>query len=105
MHDGKRIDTFSTLEVQLFDAMISPENAMGYIMTLEDAINAVYDSMTDDNQDIDMHIKNLKNTLKENSLKEAIFDPARLVQNNREGRKRMQSYFKKRGVKVTFKKD
>jgi hypothetical protein len=34
--------------------------------------------------------------------KEAVFDPAKLAQNNRQGRKMMQSYFKKRGVTVTF---
>jgi hypothetical protein len=35
-------------------------------------------------------------------LKEAVFDPARLVQNNRSGRKLMQAYFRQRGVTVKF---
>ncbi len=35
-------------------------------------------------------------------LKEAVVEPARLAQNNRQGRKLMQSYFKKKGVTVTF---
>jgi len=35
-------------------------------------------------------------------LKEAVFDPARLVQNNRSGRKRMEAYFRQRGVMVKF---
>ncbi|MGH1403959.1 MAG: hypothetical protein ACRBDL_06925 [Alphaproteobacteria bacterium] len=72
-------------------------------MTLDDAINAIYDSLHNDNQDLDEHITALKQVMKENKQKEAIFDSTRLVQNNREGRKRMQSYFKKRGIKVTFK--
>ena len=36
------------------------------------------------------------------TLDEASFAPERLSQNNRSGRKMMQSYFKKRGVKVVF---
>jgi hypothetical protein len=31
-----------------------------------------------------------------------VFDPSRLAINNRQGRKTMQAYFKKRGVTVTF---
>jgi hypothetical protein len=31
-----------------------------------------------------------------------VFEPARLAQNNRQGRKLMQSYFRKRGVAVSF---
>ena len=34
--------------------------------------------------------------------KEAVFEPAKLAQNNRQGRKMMQSYFKKKGVAVSF---
>jgi hypothetical protein len=35
-------------------------------------------------------------------VKEAVFEPAKLVQPNRQGRKIMQSYFKKKGVTVSF---
>ena len=35
-------------------------------------------------------------------MKEAVFDPAKLAQNNRSGRKLMQSYFRKKGVSVVF---
>ena len=35
-------------------------------------------------------------------LKEAVFDPAKLAQNNRAGRKLLQAYFRQRGVTVTF---
>lgn len=71
-------------------------------MTLETAMEAVYSSLDNDNEDIDLHIAALKSALLEAGKKEAIFEPARLAQNNRSGRKMMQSYFAKRGVKVVF---
>lgn len=69
---------------------------------LKDATEAVYASLESGNADIDLHIANLKAVLKEEGKSEAVFEPARLAQNNREGRKMMQSYFKKRGVRVVF---
>ncbi len=72
-------------------------------MSVDAAIEAIYESLTNDNEDIDARIGDLKAAIKEAGEKEAVFDNARLVQNNREGRKRMQSYFKKRGVVVKFK--
>ncbi len=69
---------------------------------VEQAIEAIYVSMQNDNEDIDKRIEDLKSAMKDTSIKEARFEPSRLVQNNREGRKRMQSYFRKRGVKVVF---
>lgn len=72
-------------------------------LTVEQAIEEVYTSLTNDNEDINTHIANLKEALAVSGEKEAVFDPARIAYNNREGRKRMQSYFKKRGVKVVFK--
>jgi len=71
-------------------------------LSVEDAKEAVYQSMIDDNEDIDLHIANLKKALAAAGEKEAVFEPTRLAQNNRQGRKHMQSYFKKRGVKVVF---
>lgn len=71
-------------------------------MTTQQAIEAVYEAMFNDNEDINVRIKDLKEAMKAEGVKKAIFDPTRLVQNNREGRKRMQSYFKKRGVVVVF---
>ncbi len=70
---------------------------------IEAAIEAIFDSLDNDNHEIDERIKDLKAALKDAGEKEAVFDQSRLVQNNREGRKRMQSYFKKRGVTVKFK--
>lgn len=67
------------------------------------AIEEIYSSLRDDNADLDLHIKNLRDVMRSEKIKDATFDPSQLVQNNREGRKRMQAYFKKRGVKVSFK--
>ncbi len=71
-------------------------------LTVEDAINRIYESLQADNADIDLHVANLKAALMRAGLKEALFDPARLVQNNRSGRKLMQAYFRQRGVTVKF---
>lgn len=71
-------------------------------MTIDQAIEAIYTSLDNDNKDIDLNISNLKNVMKQNGVTEAVFQSTRLPINNREGRKLMQSYFKKRGVKVNF---
>lgn len=71
-------------------------------MNIEHAIEAIYTSLELDNEDIDLHISNLKSAMKEHGTTEAIFTVKRLPINNREGRKTMQAYFKKRGVKVSF---
>lgn len=67
------------------------------------ALEAVYEGLHgDDLRALDAAILSLRSAMKENNIKTATFDPSRLAQNNREGRKRMQSYFKKRGVSVNF---
>jgi len=66
--------------------------------TVADATNRIYESLQADNADI----ATLKAALTRAGLKEAVFDPARLVNNNRSGRKLMQSYFRQRGVTVKF---
>ncbi|WP_394691938.1 hypothetical protein [Hoeflea sp.] len=71
-------------------------------MTLTQAIDNIYASINNDNEELDSHIAALKATMTREGVKEAIFDPARLVQPNRQGRKIMQSYFRKKGVKVGF---
>jgi predicted nucleic acid-binding Zn ribbon protein len=71
-------------------------------LTVADATSRVYASLEADNEDIDRHIAALKDALKREGLKEAVLDPARLVQNNRSGRKLLQAYFRQRGVKVAF---
>jgi len=71
-------------------------------MSLEEAKEAIYESLKNDNLDIDIHILALKDAMEAYGVTEANFDPQKLSQNNRSGRKMMQSYFKKRGVKVIF---
>ena len=70
--------------------------------TVAEATDRIYQSLQADNADIDAHIATLKAALARESGKEAVFDPARLVQNNRSGRKLMQAYFRQRGVTVKF---
>lgn len=70
--------------------------------TFDEARENVYASLANGNEDIDLHIRALKAAMAREELREAEFDPARLPQNNRAGKKMMQSYFKKRGVKVVF---
>lgn len=72
-------------------------------LTIDEATEAIYTSLHNDNEDIDLHIANLRAAMTATEQKEVIFAPARLSQNNREGRKTMQAYFRKRGVKVVFK--
>ena len=50
----------------------------------------------------DLNFKNKK--FKHYGVKEAVFEPSKLAQSNRQGRKIMQSYFKKKGVAVAFSK-
>ncbi|MDB5539162.1 MAG: hypothetical protein JWQ89_889 [Devosia sp.] len=71
-------------------------------LTLNEAIDNIYTSLRENNADIDVHIAALKAAMARESVKEAVFDPTKLAQNNRQGRKTMQSYFRKRGVTVEF---
>ncbi|MCC5979093.1 MAG: hypothetical protein JJU21_13605 [Salinarimonas sp.] len=70
--------------------------------SIEAVTEDIYTALQNDNEDIDRHIARLKEALAAAGAKQAAFDPARLVQNNRAGRKLMQAYFKKRGVTVVF---
>lgn len=49
--------------------------------TVADATNRIYESLQADNADLDAHIATLKAALAREGLKEAVFDPARLAQN------------------------
>jgi hypothetical protein len=64
----------------------------------------IYAAIAADNEGLDDAIKALKEELKAQGTKEAVFEPTKLVQNNRQGRQMMKSYFKKRGVTVVFDK-
>ncbi|MCV0393796.1 MAG: hypothetical protein K5872_12175 [Rhizobiaceae bacterium] len=70
--------------------------------TVAEATDNIYASLQADNADLDAHIATLKAALTREGRKEAVFDPARLAQNNRSGRKLMQAYFRQRGVTVKF---
>lgn len=71
-------------------------------LTVPQAIEAIYASIRADNADLDTHIAALKAAMAREGVKEAVFEPAKLAQNNRQGRKFMQAYFRQRGVTVTF---
>ena len=71
-------------------------------MTVAEALENIYTSLQNDNLDIDTHIAQLKASLATQGEKQVLVEAARLPHNNRQGRKMMQSYFKKRGVDVSF---
>ena len=67
-----------------------------------EAIEAIYASIRNDNEDIDTHIAALKAAMTREGVKEATFETAKLAQPNRQGRKLMQAYFRKKGISVAF---
>ncbi|WP_316354268.1 hypothetical protein [Devosia sp.] len=71
-------------------------------LTLSQAIDNIYVSIKNNNEDLDAHIAALKAAMAREGTKEAVFEPAKLAQSNRQGRKIMQAYFKKKGVAVAF---
>jgi hypothetical protein len=71
-------------------------------ITYAEAIEAIYTSIRNDNEDIDTHIAALKGAMAREGVKEATFETAKLAQPNRQGRKLMQAYFRKKGVSVGF---
>ena len=71
-------------------------------ITVSDAIEAIYASLKNDNEELDAHIAALKSAMAREGVKEATFETSRLVQPNRQGHKLMQSYFRKKGVAVVF---
>jgi len=70
--------------------------------TVAEATENIYASLRADNADLDVHIATLKAALTREGIKQAVFDPAKLAQNNRSGRKLMQAYFRQRGVSMSF---
>jgi len=71
-------------------------------LTMAQAIDNIYTSIKNNNEDLDLHIAALKSAMAAEGAKEAVFEPGKLAQSNRQGRKIMQSYFKKKGVAVSF---
>lgn len=71
-------------------------------ITYSQAIDAIYASIRNDNEDIDLHIAALKDAMAREGIKEATFETGMLAQPNRQGRKLMQAYFRKKGIAVGF---
>lgn len=71
-------------------------------ISYSDAVEAIYASIRNDNEDIDLHIAALKGAMEREGVKEATFETAKLAQPNRQGRKLMQAYFRKKGIAVSF---
>ncbi|MBI3441021.1 MAG: hypothetical protein HY052_04340 [Proteobacteria bacterium] len=70
--------------------------------TIEQVLEKIYTSLQNNNEELDLQIQSLKAVMSAEGRKSVEVIPSRLVQNNRQGRKMMLSYFKKRGVMVTF---
>lgn len=66
------------------------------------ALESVHVSLNDNNVNLDACIAALKEALASAGAKTVTMDPTRLPQNNRQGRKMLQTYFKKRGVVVEY---
>lgn len=71
-------------------------------VSVSEAIEAIYVSIRNDNEEIEAHIGALKAAMAREGVNEATFETSKLVQPNRQGRKLMQSYFRKKGVAVGF---
>jgi len=70
--------------------------------TLDQALEDIYASLKNNNEALDERIQTLKIALHARKEKSVEVDPTKLAQPNRQGRKMMQSYFKKRGVVINF---
>ncbi len=70
--------------------------------SLAEAIDAIYASLRADNAELDDRIAVLKAAMAREGVKEAVFESGKLAQNNRQGRKFMQAYFRKKGIDVSF---
>lgn len=71
-------------------------------MPVSDVLEKIYESLLNDNAELDTHIAEAKKVMAAEGLKELPVDATRLAQNNRQGRKLMQAYFRQRGIKVVF---
>lgn len=69
---------------------------------LKDAVERMHASLDGNNEGLDGIIVELKTLLAAKGEKSLSVDKERLPQNNRQGRKMMQTYFKKRGVLIDF---
>lgn len=70
--------------------------------SLAQALEEIYGALHANNEGLDEHIARLRAAMADAGLKQVEMEPARLPQNNRQGRKMLQTYFKKRGVAVAY---
>lgn len=69
---------------------------------MEEIMEEIYASLHNNNEGLDALIAKLKAALTAAGAKQATVDAKRLPVQNRQGRKMMESYFKKRGVALEF---
>ena len=74
-------------------------------VNVKSVLDAVHACLNDNNVGLDAAIAALKAALADAGEKAVTMDQTLLPQNNRQGRKMLQTYFKKRGVVVVFKKE
>ena len=70
--------------------------------TVKDALEKVHACLDDNNTGLDTAIAELKLAMINAGEKNVTMVKERLPQNNRQGRKMLQTYFKKRGVTVEY---
>ncbi len=71
-------------------------------ITVSEAKAAIYTSLENDNEELDARIAELKSAMAREGVQSVEFETAKLAQPNRQGRKLMQSYFRKKGIAVSF---
>jgi hypothetical protein len=69
-------------------------------LTLAEATANIYTSLRADNADLDLHVAALKAAMAREGATEAVFEVSKLAQPNRQGRKLLQAYFRKKGIAV-----
>lgn len=69
---------------------------------IKQALEEVHAALNDNNQGLDARIAELRAALVSAGQKTVQMQKERLPQNNRQGRKMLQTYFKKRGVIVEY---
>ena len=70
--------------------------------TVKQALDQVHHSLNENNVGLDVAIAALKGALAEKGEKKVVMQKERLPNNSRQGRKMLQTYFKKRGVEVVY---
>lgn len=69
---------------------------------VKQALEQVHAALNDNNTGLDTAIATLKAALEVAGAKTVLMQKERLPQNNRQGRKMLQTYFRKRGVVVEY---